>query len=157
MCPPTNQLLEEKVRVELQLELFSTTVLSDYELAIMPGARAVFPAVSIKGCYFHFCHALLHEVQDLGLRSDYRSNSELHSFVRNAAAVAFVHSDTFAYMGWIGIKAVLPNVPRIEELWNSRGHGFPATIPRRRGMYTILMTVAQRIIWRAGIPSLRKY
>ncbi len=70
--------------------------------------------MSIKGCYFHFCQALLRKVQDLGLQSEYRRNSELRSFVQKAAAVAFVPL-RYVRLGWIGVKAVLPNVPRTEE------------------------------------------
>ncbi len=108
------QLLEEKVRDDLQLELLPSTVLSDYELAIMNGARAAFPAAVIKGCYFHFCQALLRKVQDLGLQVEYQSNRELRSFVRRTAAVAFVPL-RYVRLGWFGVKAVLPNVPRIDE------------------------------------------
>ncbi len=45
-------LVEEKVRSNLQKDLLPSVVLSDFEQAIMQAAKSVFPAVTIKGCYF---------------------------------------------------------------------------------------------------------
>ncbi len=56
------RILEEKVRVNLQLDLLPTWLQSDFELAIM---NAIFPGTSTKGCYFHFCQAILRKIQQL--------------------------------------------------------------------------------------------
>ena len=75
---------------ELGLELAPTTVTSDFEQAILQGTTAVFPAVRTKGCYFHFCQALIRKFQHLGLQKEYQENPDLNSFVRRVAALAFV-------------------------------------------------------------------
>ena len=54
-------LLELKIR-ELDLEIVPTAIVSDFELAIMQATTAVFPVVQTKGCYFHFCQALIRKL-----------------------------------------------------------------------------------------------
>ncbi len=81
--------LLEKVRVNLQLDLLPSLLVSDFELAIMNAARSIFPSASIKGCYFHFCQAILRKIQELGLQVEYKENQELRSFVRKTATPGF--------------------------------------------------------------------
>ena len=82
--------LAEKVQLAFGIELAPTTIVSDFELGILQAAKAVFPAVVTKGCYFHFCQALLRKLQQLGLQTQYQEDQEISSFVRRTAALAFV-------------------------------------------------------------------
>ena len=83
------QILERKT-AELGLNLMPLSIVSDFELAIMRAAEAVFPAAAIKGCYCHFCQALMRKVQQLGLQIPYQQDSNVKAFVRKTAALAFV-------------------------------------------------------------------
>ncbi len=78
------------MRSNLQQDLLPSVILSDFEQAIMQAAKSVFPAVTIKGCYFHFCQAFLRKMQSLGLQVEYQQDGELRSFVMKVAALALV-------------------------------------------------------------------
>ena len=75
---------------ELDLEIVPTAIVLDFELAIMQASTAVFPAVQTKGCYFHFCQALIRKLQHLGLQTQYQENQAVYSFVRRSAALPLV-------------------------------------------------------------------
>ena len=75
---------------ELGIELKPKTMLSDFELSIIPAAQLAFPMAALRGCFFHFCQCLIRKVQCLGLQTNYRENPELKSFIRKTAALAFV-------------------------------------------------------------------
>ncbi len=95
-------LLEQNVANDLQLDFSPDMVLSDFELAIMQASnlKGVFPAITNKGCYFHFCQALLRKVQNLGLQAEYQQNGEVRSFIRKTGALAFIPlRGLFAWVG----------------------------------------------------------
>ena len=83
------RIIQEKAD-QLGLNLMPQTVLSDFELAIMQALRTIFPAAVVKGCYFHFCQALMRKVQHLHLQIPYQQNGDVRVFVRKTAALAFV-------------------------------------------------------------------
>ena len=107
------QILEEKVRLSLQHDLSLSSLLTDFELAIIQVVRAVLPATSTKGCYFHFCQALHRKIQQLDLQVEYQQNNELRNFVRKVAALAFLPL-RYVRLGWTGVKATVPALPRID-------------------------------------------
>ncbi len=78
------QVLEEKVQLDLQLDLSPSTLLSDFELAITQAVSVALSATLC--CYFHFCQTLLLKIQQLGLQTEYQENSELRIFVRKLSA-----------------------------------------------------------------------
>ena len=63
----TFNLLKQKC-AELHIELNPTTIMSDFELAIIQAVQLTFPLTTPKGCYFHFCKCLTGKVQTLGLQ-----------------------------------------------------------------------------------------
>ena len=105
------QILEEKVRLSLQHDLSPSSLLSDFEVAIIQAVHAVFPATSTKGCYFQALHR---KIQQLGLQVEYQQNNELRNFVRKVAALAFLPL-RYVRLGWTGVKATVPALPRIDE------------------------------------------
>ena len=91
------------------------TVVADFELAIKQAIQLDFPTASFKGCYYHFCQALMRKIQEIGLQIQYQNNTDgLKSFVRKIAALSFVPV-RFVRLAWQGIKAIIPQVPRIED------------------------------------------
>ena len=101
------QLLREKAD-DQNLILEPTTVMSDFELAIIQAAELSFPTTTTKGCYFHFCQCLIRKLQTLGLQVAYRENHNVGRFIRQTAALAFV-PEQFVRLTWIGIKAAAPH------------------------------------------------
>jgi len=74
----------------LNFTLTPSTVLIDFEIALRQSVQLQFPAVSIKGCYFHFTQCIYRWIQTHGLAIDYRENaSNIRTFV-NCAALAFL-------------------------------------------------------------------
>jgi len=57
------------------------TFLVDFEQAAIAAIQDVFPAVTVKGCTFHFRHTVVRHLQQEGLRSTYDSTTE-HPDVR---------------------------------------------------------------------------
>ena len=83
-------ILAQKAQNAFGIDFAPSIIVSDFEIAIMQAAKTVFPAVATKGCYFHFCQALLRKLQQLGLQTTYQQNQEVSSFVRRTAALAFL-------------------------------------------------------------------
>ena len=73
--------------------------LADFELAIKQAVQLAFPTAEYQGCYFHFCQSLMRRVQRLGLQVQYQDDSELRSFIKKVAALAFV-PPRFVRVAW---------------------------------------------------------
>ena len=48
----------------MQLNFSPETMVADFELAIKQAIQLTFPTASFKGCYYHFCQALMRKIQD---------------------------------------------------------------------------------------------
>lgn len=75
---------------ELNFELNPEIILSDYEIAFMNAARAIFPNSSIKGCLFHLTQSIYKQVVIKGLKSQYHNVSVIRDFVQKLLALPFV-------------------------------------------------------------------
>ena len=86
--------------------------------SFFPGAwnaiRRVFPAVTIKGCVFHWTQAVWRHVQSCGLVRAYREQQGVHTYIRQLLALPFLPAqyikDTF-----IHLKA-RANSPQLQDL-----------------------------------------
>ena len=107
------EVLKEKC-ADLDLQLGPTTVMSDFELAIIHAVELAFPLTTPKGCFFHFCQCLNRKIQALGLQVAYREDAGIRSFVRKTAALAFVPV-RFVPLAWQAIKAEAPEHDGIAE------------------------------------------
>ena len=66
------------------------TVLIDFELAEKNALEAVFPGVTVKGCFFHFSQNIWRKVQANGLQGRYQQEPAFAEQVEKIAALAFV-------------------------------------------------------------------
>ncbi|KRY28627.1 hypothetical protein T01_9376 [Trichinella spiralis] len=66
------------------------TVISDFETALIPALQGTFPGVSMQGCYFRFCQAVLRKVTDLGMRTSYINEAATKKKVKMLLATAFL-------------------------------------------------------------------
>ncbi|KAL3858188.1 hypothetical protein ACJMK2_012792 [Sinanodonta woodiana] len=65
----------------------------DFEKAAWIAIREAFPSVELKGCAFHWSHAVWRHVQSVGLAETYMyATIGLHSFVRHVLALQFLPS-----------------------------------------------------------------
>ena len=65
-------------------------MLIDFELGIKNALVAVFPAVSINGCFFHFTQNIWRKMQQHGLQVRYQAEPGIVIEARMIAALAFV-------------------------------------------------------------------
>ena len=82
-------------RLFLQLQningnLHPHTVLIDFELAIKNALEAVFPGVTVKGCYLHFTQNIWRKIQANGLQDRYQQEPAFIEDVGKISALAFV-------------------------------------------------------------------
>ena len=80
------------------INLQPQTVLIDFEVAEKNALEAVFPGVSVEGCFFHFCKNIWRKVQANGLQNRYQEEPAFADQVSKIAALAFVpENDTQRY------------------------------------------------------------
>lgn len=72
------------------INLQPQTVLIDFEVAEKNALEAVFPGVSVKGCFFHFSQNIWKKVQGNGLVDRYKQEPAFAEQVGKIAALAFV-------------------------------------------------------------------
>ena len=58
------------------LELTPSSVLSDFEQALINSIRLNFPTAQHRGCYYHYSQAIWQKVQALGLQEEYKAEVE---------------------------------------------------------------------------------
>ena len=81
------------------INLQPQTVLIDFEVAEKNALEAVFPGVSVEGCFFHFCKNIWRKVQANGLQNRYQEEPAFADQVSKIAALAFVpENDTQRYL-----------------------------------------------------------
>lgn len=80
----------------------------DFERAAINAIKCVFPEVSVKGCNFHFNQALWRKVQELGLTTIYRENSEVRDHIRMCAALAHLPEEVTTD-AWLHIMESVPD------------------------------------------------
>ena len=76
--------------INLHANLHPSTVLCDFEVAIKNALEAVFPGVTVKGCYFHLTKNIWRRIQAEGLQDRYEQDPAFVEEVRMIAALAFV-------------------------------------------------------------------
>lgn len=72
------------------IELGPKIVIHDFEKAQINSNTSVFPEATSSGCYFHYCQALIGNINTIGLKKLYGEDCAFHLFVRKIAALAFL-------------------------------------------------------------------
>ena len=90
-----NKTQEQYIRVLNQLRnlnalLTPREVIVDFEKASINAFKAVFPSVSVKGCFFHFSQANWRKIQDLGLSSIYRDEETVRTTIKSFVSLALI-------------------------------------------------------------------
>ncbi|XP_048245690.1 uncharacterized protein LOC124142514 [Haliotis rufescens] len=69
------------------VDLSPDIIQTDYEAAVISAISDVFPASSVRGCFFHYAQALWRQVMDRGLARDYTDNPAVQTHIRRTAAL----------------------------------------------------------------------
>ncbi|CAL4093584.1 unnamed protein product, partial [Meganyctiphanes norvegica] len=85
------------------LQVKVKSFLLDYEIAAWQGIREAFGNnIQIRGCYFHFSHAVIRKVHFLGLMGAYHVGGSVHLFTKQLTVLPLLDAaavpDTFNYM-----------------------------------------------------------
>ena len=67
-----------------------TCAMADFEQAPRNALSAVFPSVTIIGCWFHFTKAVFEKVKKLGLSNAYKKNQLFRTWIRKLMALQFL-------------------------------------------------------------------
>ena len=79
--------------------------MADFEQAIRSALSSIFPAAVLDNCHFHYCQALLTNVNQLGYKAEYEAvtftggvvvHSELYIWIRRLMMLAFIPVDEVA-------------------------------------------------------------
>lgn len=77
----------------LKPSLNPSTIMSDFENAVISAISIVFPNCLNRGCFFHFCQCVYRKIQNQGLKQRYDSDPEFALNIRMLNALAFVPTE----------------------------------------------------------------
>jgi len=81
-----------------------TTVLTDFERAVINAVSQVFPNVTVKGCSFHFRQAMMRRIQREGLKAAYEvDQSPVREWLRRVMAMTMLPAFAIPLM-WEHLK-----------------------------------------------------
>jgi hypothetical protein len=83
------QLAADKFSINLTARFLTT----DFEMASMNAFREVFPGVTVSGCHFHLCQAIIRKCNEFGLKANYRDDADFAIHVRMLMALPFLPAD----------------------------------------------------------------
>ena len=89
----------------------SHTILVDFETANPECISGKLSNDSIKGCLFHLCQSVKRKVGELGLKSEYESNPQLHMAVKYLTALSFVPENE-VLEGFEDVQETFPDMDR---------------------------------------------
>ncbi len=75
---------------ELNFELWTDFVLTDFEKAAMNAVLIAFPGVQCKGCHFHLAQSVYRRIQNANLAIRYGNNENVSSMIQRLPTLAFL-------------------------------------------------------------------
>jgi len=107
------------VLAELQRQILQAnprTVLVDFKTAAMSAFSGAYPDTTMTGCYFHLWQSVIHKVNEIGLKTEYKTNNKVCSYVRCLPALAFVPPDNVEEAFKLLAESQLITVDHLDEL-----------------------------------------
>ena len=139
---------------DLDLTLEPTTVISDFEKALVPTICTQLRTSQHHGCLFHFSQAIWKRVQLLGLTTLYHSNHAVRDFIRKILALPFLPEAEIS-TAWHSLEEdnLLLQHPLLEDLttyfsstWIQGAYPLSCGVP-------IISGSVPTTTWKAGTPS----
>lgn len=92
LLPDKKQKTYEKL-LEILCEknsLNPTTIMTDYETALINAFTKQFPNTEMRGCFFHFSQCIYRKIQTSGLKRKYESDADLALKLKLLSALAYI-------------------------------------------------------------------
>ena len=67
-----------------------STIIIDYEQAVINVFKRLIPNISLHGCFFHYCQAIWRKVKELGMVRLYTNDDYFRTLIKSFSALAFV-------------------------------------------------------------------
>ena len=103
-------LLNTAVQTRTGTEPSPRFIQTDFEAAAIKATQDVYPDADIRGCFFHYCQAVLRNVAEKGLAVEYKTNPEIQRHVRRAAALLPLDQVRDV---WVDVMEEGPQIPRV--------------------------------------------
>lgn len=105
---------------------------TDFEVAVMNAVIQMFPGVTVTGCFFHFCSAIIKKLREMGFNADYKNAlTRVKVAVKSIMGLAYlppmVVADTFQAIRneYQNLNVQRPNLDDffayVEESWVQGG------------------------------------
>ena len=99
--------LVAKAAANYQIDLAPPNIATDFELASINAFKEVFPAIIVTGCHFHLGQSVLRKVNEMGLKTRYRSDPEYSLHARMLYGLAYLPVDDVV----AGLEAIRSSMP----------------------------------------------
>ena len=122
--PGQNLLLEEPPTCRtslLQWWQADDEFMADFEQALRSALSASFPGAEIDGCHFHFCQAILRNVNQLGYKTEYEA------ITTDPATGAKIHSSVHTWVRRLMMLALVPTAD-VPDIFNQLVENIPDTV-----------------------------
>ena len=123
-----------------------TSIMVDYEAAIINTIRDNFPNTDVKGCFFHLSQNIFRKIQEHGLQVKYQDDSDFALQLKMIPALAFVPIQD-VIKAFDALSEILPGEAQpILDYFEDNYLGRPQRHGRRQPTFTIdLWNMSQRV------------
>ena len=101
--------------------LLPQVVMADFEQALRSALSTSFPGAEIDGCHFHFCQAILRNVNQLGYKTEYEA------ITTDPATGAKIHSPVHTWVRRLMMLALVPTSD-VPDVFNQLVENIPDTV-----------------------------
>lgn len=123
----------------LNANLKPTSVMIDFEMAVINSLEIVFPESEVKGCFFHLSQNIYRKIQENGLQQRYQEDSNFALKLRMIPALAFVPTDDVVG-AFEQLSEILPPESRaVADYFEDAYIGRPQRRGRRQPIFAIEM------------------
>jgi len=123
----------------LNVNLKPTSIMIDFELAVINSLERIFPDCEIKGCFFHLSQNIYRKIQENGLQQRYQEDPDFALNLRMIPALAFVPTDEVVG-AFEELSDILPQECRpVADYFEDSYIGRPQRRGRRQPTYAIEM------------------
>lgn len=92
-------------------------IMTDFETGLRKSIKHVYPDTNLRGCWFHYCKALRHKSQQLGLRPMLNSSPEAKVILKEIMSLPLLPADKIL-QGYLHVKKITEEYGISEDFEN---------------------------------------